>query len=193
MSEEEANDVQEELDAVAAQSSISLLKHLWDQQPGEPDTYYADFLLYLALGRGRSIDKAYKAKCVNMQVPKAGVYEPLPAKNVIVPAKASASFWRMASQWKWEDRAAKYDVYSLSQLVPQTVMDIFEVIGMFAKVTREALADGSVKPANWQETKGAVETLASYISPDIIQATVNHAGDAAGDGVSTASQTIIDG
>jgi len=194
MSEEEANAVQEEIDNSIDQV-LAPPVHAWDQQPGESSTQYADFLTYMALGRGRTIDGAYRAKYLSLQRVSAAndTYDPLPAKNVLSPVKASGPWWQMASRWRWEERASKHDVFALSQLVPQTVTDIFKVIGAFAKVTLEALENGSVKPQQWSEAKGAVETLASYVSPDIIQATVNHAGDAAGDGVSTASQAIIDG
>jgi hypothetical protein len=34
--------------------------HNWDQQPGEPNSDYAKFLVYRNLGTARSLDRAYR-------------------------------------------------------------------------------------------------------------------------------------
>jgi hypothetical protein len=192
MTEQDASELQQALEGIEeVVNNHSQTIHLWDQQPGEPDSYYADFLIYLALGRGRTIPAAWRAKQEQKQL--SATSSNFGTKKEFVFTQASGAFWSMQSKWNWMERAAKHDVYELSQLVPQTVADIFKAIGAFARVTREALEDGSVRPQNWQEARSGVETIASYISPDIIQATVDHSGDASGNSASESSQAIIDG
>lgn len=172
MSEEEAVDLQNQLQEFSHQDDpIPAL--VWEQWPGEPDDWYANFLVYLALGSGRSIDRAWKITSVKNQKTDAAVSGE--EVDIIVPGKASSTWWGTASKWKWEQRAQRYDVYTLSQLVPQTVQLIFATIGEFAKVTMEQLQSRDIRPETWPELRQAVETLASYISPEIIQATVQHA------------------
>ena len=154
--------------------------HPWDQWPHEPSLQYSWFLVYLSLGSARSIDKAahvYKVQALQTLAVKAGTDPKLIAQlPATVSHKASQHWTRASIQYSWLERATRYDVYSLSQLVPQTVMTIFETLMQFARVTSEALQPGGVKPENWQEVKAAVETLADYISPEILQATIVHAG-----------------
>lgn len=169
MSEEDIEDIEV---AIAEATAQPLPTRIWEQWPEEPDEWYANFLIYLTLGRGRTIDAAYKHNSITAQRTAAAVSGM--ERDIIVPGKASATWWRQAAMFRWEDRAARHDVYVLSQLVPQTVTAIFEVIGEFAKVTMEQLRSGEVRPENWREIKESVDTLASYISPEIIQATVAH-------------------
>jgi len=178
MSEDDAVEIQEELEGLASDTPpVTVPAHLWEQWPGEPLDWYSNFLIYLSMGRGRSVNKAYRLatkvaakQSDDQQVRMLGeILDELP-----LPDRSTATWWRRAAQWKWEERAARYDVYVLSQLVPQTVTTIFEVIGEFANVVLTKLKSAELQPESWSEIKGAVETLASYISPDIIQATVTH-------------------
>lgn len=152
---------------------------IWLQWDGEPDAHYGYFLIYLALGNTRSIDRAYQINAIQGQEADAAVSGE--SKPIVVPTKASSTWFALSTQWHWPERAARYDVFTLSQLVPQTVQLIFATIGEFAKVTLEQLQSRTIRPEQWSEVRQAVETLAGYISPEIIQATVQHASNHLGD------------
>jgi hypothetical protein len=171
--QQEVNSLEEAID-LASSSVTTIPEKIWEQWPSEPDEWYAAFLIYLSLGRGRSVGRAYQLDSVSAQ--EADIKISGEERTIIIPAKASASWHRAASRWHWQERAMRHDVYALAELVPQTVTIIFQTIGEFARVTMEQLQNNSVTPENWRDVREAVETLASYISPEIIQATVAHAG-----------------
>ena len=157
------------------QSAAPLPERIWEQWPGESDHWYACFLIYLAMGNGRSLNAAYMASYSNRIIAEARLNnEPSPTE-IVLPEKMSGKWQRVASRFHWEERAARYDVFTLSQLVPQTVQTIFAVITEFAKVTLEQLQARQTTPESWPELQSAVETLANYISPEIIKETVSHA------------------
>lgn len=148
----------------------------WEQWPNETDEWYARFLVYLSLGPNRTIISTYQALAQTEQRAQAAASGETEV-TLYLPAKVSATWTRHASDFAWDERAAKYDVFTLSQLVPQTVTVIFRTITEFARVTMERLQSREILPETWSELQGAVVTLASYISPEIIEATVNHATD----------------
>ncbi len=164
--------------AIEQSSELPLPARLWEQWPDEPDEHYTWFLLYLSMGAGRNIRYAYQLYALEEQKAAALASGSTgETTTLIVPDKATSKWWKVATRYHWEERAGRYDVFTLSQLVPQTVQMIFATITEFAAVTLEQLKTRQVTPSSWPELRSAVETLASYISPEIIQATVQHATD----------------
>lgn len=71
----------------------------WDQMDGEPDKWFARFLVFLGLGARRSIKLAQIA---------AESSQGKPAKA----RKQTAGSWTDACEkWTWHDRANKYDIH----------------------------------------------------------------------------------
>jgi hypothetical protein len=73
----------------------------WEQQPGEPDRWYARFREYLNLGAGRSVSEVANAN-----------RERVGAKR----RDSLAGAWsKMLKQWKWYERAKAYDLHNAEQ------------------------------------------------------------------------------
>lgn len=164
---------QDKLEAALATRVTVMPSRVWEQWPGEPDDWYAKFQVFMSLGVNRTLLDAYRMLYASNQQAEMAISGI--KHDIVLPSVPSGSWFKISQKWRWNDRAARYDVYALSALVPQTVTMIFQTIGEFANVTLASLKAGDIKPTQWNELKEAVVTLAGYISPEIIQATVANA------------------
>ena len=67
----------------------------WEMQPGEPNVWYDRFWTFLMLGAGRTIEECYRER--------TGQGERLKGD------RATGYWYRMAREYKWEERANAYD------------------------------------------------------------------------------------
>lgn len=131
----------------------------WEQLENETPEAYTRFLVYRNLGPGRSIAAAYKAVKGGKKREPSGQWE------------------RDSVAYNWPDRAARWDVAQLSELVPEATANIFKAISETARIALRELESGRLKPANWAELKETVTLLASFISPEVITSAIDNAGN----------------
>lgn len=79
-----------------------LARKPWDQQPGEPQMWYARFKMYLALGPLRTYRAAYK-QVTGARGGKVQVHTP-------------QTWYTHPNQWGWRERANAWDVYQRNLL-----------------------------------------------------------------------------
>lgn len=141
-------------------------KSAWEQRADEPSEAYARFLIYRNLGPGRTLDLAYKIANVGKRRKSS---------------QRSGTWQDNSTAFAWRERAARWDVYTLNQVVPETAAYIFQSIKEFARLTLESLNSGKYSPKNWVEVRDSLVVLASFVSPEVIAHAVDNAsgtGDA---------------
>lgn len=149
----------------------------WEQYPGEPDDRYVMFLVFLNLGPTRTILNAYQV--YNSQTPGT-----LTQKRKLKLMKAnevvhSGSWDRFAREWDWRRRAARWDVYSLNSLVPETASIIFQVLKTYALKVLTAVEKMEIDPTHTDALRADITTLTTLISPEAIaRAAANNSRDA---------------
>jgi hypothetical protein len=67
----------------------------WEMQPGEPNVWYDRFWTFLMLGAGRTIEECYRERTEQGERLKGD--------------RATGYWYRMAREYRWEDRAVAYD------------------------------------------------------------------------------------
>lgn len=131
-------------------------KQPWDQLDNESTEAYARFLVYRNLGPARTIEHAYQSTAGN----KSG-------KRV-----SRSGYWEKDSaDYSWRERAARWDVAQLSQVVPETAGIIFQAIKEFAVITLREVTN--YKPRNWAEVKDSIVILSNLVAPEVIAAAVD--------------------
>ncbi len=167
----------------------------WDQQAGESDEQYAQFLIYRNLGPARSLDVAYRSvnsTATNRDKSRKGKKT---SKNVpTATVRASGQWAKNATAFNWAERAAAWDVDMLKVTVPNAVAAVFQAIDDFAKVTIIALQSGSVKPRTWAQAMGAIQILAGFISPETARNAMDRlrrTGDATEDASATKPNSSV--
>lgn len=133
----------------------------WDQQDGEPIAAYKRFLLYLYLGRSRTLLDAYR---LYVEEATEG-FERHPKDRE--PRHVSGSWAKEAREWRWTERADRYDVYELHRMgrrVMQRLMDTLET-----HVDQLASAAGSIAPANYGDYLKGLDALAKHFPPELMQ------------------------
>lgn len=133
----------------------------WEQLDNEPDEAYVRFLVYRNLGPARTLDLAYAAANVNKRKRSAS---------------ASGQWREDSTTYHWRERAARWDVSQLSQVVPETAGLIFESIKEYARIVLGELQTGKHKPRKWAEVKDSLVTLAQFVSPEVITSAIDNAG-----------------
>lgn len=128
---------------------------LWDQQSGESSEAYARFLTYRNLGPGRSLALANR------------VHGTATARKKTQGANGT---WTLEStRHRWKERADAWDVENLKSQGPELVkMWMSAVLSAVTKATQK-LADPSCKPKTFKEALAALDQLAGYLTPDVIQ------------------------
>lgn len=158
----------------------------WSQLEDEPDELYAQFVFFLGMGPSRTITRASELWLERFGYTRRHKSGRPPAPH----ARDGAGNWDInARSWRWRERAARFDVYTIRQVVPEIAGIIFESIKLYALKVHEVLSDPNVKPKGWREASEAIEALTRFISPESIAlAALHHAGDA---GTDSNSLTVV--
>lgn len=134
----------------------------WDKLPNEPDAAYARFLVYLRLGRTRSLDAAYAAD--RGTAPKrAKTRQPSGARR-------SGTWSDDCATYRWTERALAYDIDALTSKGYETVIDFVNTLAILANKTVKALADEKIKPRGLKAIVEMVNVLGSYIPAETVAA-----------------------
>jgi hypothetical protein len=129
-------------DQAGGTPTIPMPRQQWDQRrPGESDAAYARFLIYLALGTTRSVDRAYAA---HRGAGKGKKSQP-----------ASGQWTNDAASFKWWERAEAWDVWWLQQVSDATQVAMTELACSLARRGVKLAQDDS-KPNSF---RGALEIL----------------------------------
>lgn len=131
----------------------------WDQLENEPDRAYARFLVYLHLGPGRSIEKAYQSEENGRK------------------RKSSSGTWNDDSaNYLWVERAAAFDVEKLSERGAEVVVNWVQAIIGLSRMALEEVESGKHRPRNVEQLLEVVNVLSSFITPEVIEASRDMAG-----------------
>ena len=148
-------------------------RNAWDQLENETTEAYARFLAYRNMGPTRTLEAAYKASA------KRG------------KKRQVSGTWASESQVNnWRERAARWDVAQLNQIVPETAGLIFEGIKEYARIVLRELQSAQYKPRNWAELRDSLVVLAGFVSPEVITQAVDNS---AGPGDATEQANSADG
>ena len=142
------------------------MSNAWDQLDNEPTEAHARFLVYRNLGPVRTVEAAYHS--VGKSRKKNGM---------------SGQWASDSAAYNWRERAARWDVAQLNQIVPETAGIIFEGIKEYARIVLRELQSAQYKPRNWAELRDSLVVLAGFVSPEVITQAVDNSaghGDATG-------------
>lgn len=147
----------------------------WERQPGEPEEWYARFLIYKDLGMSRNLHRAYKAE-------RADTPFPMP------PTTGTPISWTHNSrQWHWKERAEAWD------------KELYEIRA--AKATTELTTGYSLADERVNALKKLAARLESYLfdpkvtrlSPHVIEQYRGIHDDLARETGGRAKQTYVSG
>ena len=124
----------------------------WDQRDGEPAAAYRRFLIYLALGRSRSLDTAY-ATARHQRV----------SKGIRAPGQ-----WRRDCQFAWVERAAAYDAHQI-RTTGMKAVDLF-VEALCRVAASGAEAAKRIRPKTMGDVLDLLQFLSTNIPREIIAA-----------------------
>ncbi len=130
----------------------------WDQQEGEPDDRYIQFLMYLGMGPSRSLRSAYRVYLGE------SIAEQRRRKVKGYRRSAGSQWFRWCKQWQWVDRAHAYDRAKMIQESDHTMAKLMRGIDIAAlKCIREL---ERVKPKGWKQALEALTIVAALIPAD---------------------------
>ena len=126
-------------------------RYSWEIQEGEPEEWYANFLLYRNLGPSRSLDKAYRSVSESNK-----------------DKEASGGWAAACAEWKWVKRAVQWDIHHLSQEGARAVLAFSSAVTVASVKSLQALTKH--EPASWSEAIDALKALRGIISDEVIKA-----------------------
>jgi hypothetical protein len=130
----------------------------WDQQTGESDEWHGRFVVYLGLGYGRTLSKAYKL-----------VHPESEATEV-------SSAWRNEyRERKWRARATDHDLTLFHREARETAVILGRAMRAFAKKTLRGLLTKTpaMEPTSWEEVAKAFEVLWKMFPSETIHTLVS--------------------
>lgn len=126
----------------------------WEQREDEPDRAYASFLVYLMLGPGRTLEKAYQnASARNRK-----------------KTQASGTWTYYSTQYNWIERAAAYDVDMLSKHGTEVVVNWVQSLVKLSEIAFEKVTSGTVEIRNLSQLLEVINVLGNFVTPETIQA-----------------------
>jgi hypothetical protein len=134
----------------------------WDQQTGESDEWHGRFVVYLGLGYGRTLSKAYRL-----------VHPESEATEV-------SSAWRQEyKDRRWRQRATDHDLTLFRDQAKETAVILGRSMRAFARKTlRALLAKGpAMQPGSWEESAKGFEVLLRMLPSETIVRMVEHGDD----------------
>lgn len=144
----------------------------WDQLPDEPDSEYANFLLYRNLGAGRSQQLAYQQHLDTFRNRNPDVtYDR--TKKPSVPGH-----WKdAAAKHRWYDRAVAWDIAQLENQGPELARLWASILISAARKAAECLANPRCRPRTFGEALAVLDRLSPYLTPDAIRPLAQPAAD----------------
>jgi hypothetical protein len=133
----------------------------WKQQEGETDEWFARFTVYLSLGYGRSLLKAYR-----MVYPESSATE------------VSATWREEFRTRRWRSRVTDFELTLFQSQARETAVLMGRGMRAFARKTlRALLAKGpAMQPTSWEEAAKGFEVLLRMLPSETIVGMVK-AGD----------------
>ncbi len=128
----------------------------WDQLEGEPDPAYAHFLVYRNLGPARSLDAAYATVASNR------------VKSRQRQNRPSGSWAKESAVYRWAERAAAWDIYTLTAVGMQAVVKWVNALDRAIEQTLIHLQTSKRKPRTWKEMIDAVVALGNFIPAETV-------------------------
>jgi hypothetical protein len=122
----------------------------WDQMQGEPSPHYVWFLVYRNLGVTRSIDRAFNAAA-------------LKSANSQKKKKASGAWTEASVKWNWPERAARWDIATLSAAGWKVVALFTAALEAYALKVVTVLQEDKIRPKGWKGATEAMSVLSSFI------------------------------
>jgi len=123
----------------------------WEQLPDEPIVAYRRFLVYLYLGPGRSVEKAAEAQKGTKR-------------------HIGGAWKRDCSEYRWVERAAAYDIDSLSRVGSDVVVLWVRSIAKLAEMAYSEIEEGRHKPRNLEQLLEVIGVLGNFVTPETVQA-----------------------
>ena len=126
-----------------------------EKQDDERAESYARFCIYLELGHGRSLTRAYK------------LAHPDSTSEVV------SSCWRQEyKERKWCSRATSFSLSLFREEARRSVVLIMRAHRAFARKTLRAMLskEPGLRPASWEETQKAFEFLSKLLPPETVHA-----------------------
>jgi hypothetical protein len=130
-------------------------RELWDQRQGESDSAYSRYLVYRNLGPARSLTRAY------------AVYLGQAAQGG-EPLLAPGAWKKDCARWKWVERAATWDVATLSEAGAQAVAAFVALIREVSLRLLEATQNGDLRPQTWEEVLETIEILGRHVPSELV-------------------------
>ena len=127
---------------------------IWEQRTDEPDRAYACFLVYLQLGPGRSLERAYQSASARNRK----------------KTQASGTWTYYSTQYSWIERAAAYDVDMLSQHGTEVVINWVQSLVKLSELAFEKITSGTVEIRNLGQLLEVINVLGNFVTPETIQA-----------------------
>jgi hypothetical protein len=145
----------------------------WDQQPGEPDRWYARFADYLREGARRSVLGVYRKErraraCLGA-----------------LPLHSVPHRWRVAKEcWHWDDRAAAWDRAERARSIAEYEADRQATRAERLRVLRAAnakletaIANLDPTAASWAEVTAALKMTCEQLRAEQTDATSGKSSD----------------
>lgn len=126
----------------------------WDQLPDEPDRAYAWFLVYLNLGPGRSIEKAYQSAIASNRV----------------KSRASGQWSYYSSVYTWEARANAFDIETISEHGRDVVVNWVRTLSKLSELAFEKVSGGQIEIRNLTQLLEVINVLGNFVTPETIEA-----------------------
>lgn len=128
---------------------------IWERQEDESDAAYTRFLIYRNLGPSRSLDAAYRASLGD-------------AAKRRKPPRVSGQWQDDSAQFHWPERAAAWDIYTLTAVGMQAVVKWVNALDQAIEQTLIHLKASTRKPRTWKEMIDAVVALGNFIPSETV-------------------------
>lgn len=138
----------------------------WEQQPDEPQSAYARFLVYCYLGPARSLDAAFRsANPIAAKRSKPRVS----AKSLKQDTRRASGQWNDDSvKYNWAERATAFDIDTLTGLGQRVVVKYVNALDLaFSKIIA-ALQDEKAMPRSWDQILESLTTLGAFIPQETV-------------------------
>ncbi len=136
----------------------------WEQMEGEPDAAYARFLVYLSLGRVRSVDLAFQTS------QKGAANRGKSRRGHKVREKASGTWFEDSSKYCWVERALAKDIDDLTGKGYETVIDFVNTLAILANKTLKSIANDKIRPRSLKSVLELVNILGGFIPAETVSA-----------------------
>jgi hypothetical protein len=143
------------------------LKQPWERRRGETETAYARFLLFRNLGPARTLDAAYRAYLATPEIDDGP--PDIEVGKGDKRRRAPGSWQKEAAEQSWADRAAAWDVATLSDLGRATVVSFCSVLERICTRSLSAVVDNEIAPKSWHEILESLQIIGTMLPQGLIR------------------------